>query len=344
MAIKLTRTQILLLQGALVVGLYMVPLFMTNTYDRMLFDQTLINIMAVVGLNFITGLTGQVNLGMAGIVAAGAYTSALLTTRLSLSPWLTLGGAVIVGIIIGVVLGWPSLRIKGIYLALTTIGFGEIVRLLLTNMADVTGGTQGVLSIPPYTFFGVPIDNEGAFYYLLLTAVIVMVVVAQRVIASKWGRVFKAIRDNDQATETCGINTAEIKITAFILSTVYASIAGAFYAHLMGYINPADFNFDLSVKYLMMLMLGGIGSVPGSILGGIVITLLPEYMRFLKDYYWLIFSVLILVLVVILPNGLVSLFQYGAITRRRTAGTRAQHADTSAIGRRDEAVWRAHRS
>lgn len=304
------------LQVALVVALYLVPTFVANTYYRMLFDQTLINIMAVVGLNFITGLTGQVNLGMAGIVAAGAYTSALLTTQLAVSPWVALVLAAVVGVVIGVVLGWPSLRIKGIYLALTTIGFGEIVRLLLTNVADVTGGTQGVLNIPPYLLFGIPIDNEGAFYYFLLTLVIGMVLLAQRVIDSKWGRVFKAIRDNDQAAETCGINVAEIKITAFILSTVYASVAGALYAHLMGYINPADFNFDLSVKYLMMLMLGGIGSVPGSILGGIVITMLPEYLRFLKEYYWLIFSSVILILVITLPHGLVSVFQHPLFARR----------------------------
>ncbi len=339
-----TRMRVLAMKIGLVAALYTVPLFVTNTYDRMLFDQTLINIMAVVGLNFITGLTGQVNLGMAGIVAAGAYTSALLTTKFLLSPWLTLVCAVLVGIVIGVVLGWPSLRIKGIYLALTTIGFGEIVRLLLTNMADITGGTQGVLNIPPYTLFGLQIDNEGAYYYLLLTAVIGMVLLAQRVIDSKWGRVFKAIRDNDQAAEVCGVNIAEIKITAFILSTVYASIAGAFYAHLMGYINPADFNFDLSVKYLMMLMLGGIGSVPGGIIGGIVITTLPEYLRFLKDYYWLIFSILVLVAVVVLPNGLVSVFQHPWLARRGAARTGAKRDDALTAARRDEAIWRLDRS
>ena len=116
-AARKRRTAVVIVQVALVIALYLVPSFITNTYDRMLFDQTLINIMAVVGLNFITGLTGQVNLGMAGIVAAGAYTSALLTTKLAVSPWVTLGLAVVVGVVIGIMLGWPSLRIKGINLA-----------------------------------------------------------------------------------------------------------------------------------------------------------------------------------------------------------------------------------
>ncbi|WHH58050.1 branched-chain amino acid ABC transporter permease [Petroclostridium sp. X23] len=289
--------------------LLLIPLFVKNSYYRMLFDQTLINIMVVLGLNFITGLTGQTNLGMAGIFAAGAYTSALFTTKLHFSPWIGLILAIMMGLIVGIVLGWPSLRIKGIYLALTTIGFAEIVRLLLTNLAGITGGTQGVMSIPPYNLFGIKIDNERAYYYLLLGILIMLIMLSLRIINSKWGRAFKAIRDNDEAVEACGINIAEIKIIAFCLSTVYACIAGALYAHLMGYINPSDFNIDLSVKYLMMLMLGGIGSVPGSIIGGIVVTTLPEYLRFLKDYYWLIFSVIVLIIVITLPHGLVSIFK-----------------------------------
>lgn len=293
----------------LIVLLFLVPMVVKNSYYRMLFDQTLINIIVVVGLNFITGLTGQMNLGMAGILGAGAYTSALLTTHCHISPWIALIAAIAMGLLIGIILGWPSLRIKGIYLALTTIGFGEIVRLLLANMAGITGGTHGVMNIPNYNFFGISIGNEKEFYYFLFAATIILVFAALRIIHSKWGRVFKAIRDNDQAVETCGINVARIKIIAFILSTIYASIADALYAHLMGYINPADFGFDLSVKYLMMMMLGGIGSVPGNILGAIVITTLPEYLRFLKDYYWLIFSVIILVIVIILPHGLISVFK-----------------------------------
>lgn len=302
----------------------------------MIFNQTLVNILVVVGLNFITGLTGDMNLGMAGILAVGAYTSALLTTKFALSPWLTLILAAIMGIVVGFGLGWPSLRIKGIYLALTTIGFGEIVRQLLNNMADITGGTHGVMRIPPYDMFGIKLNTEESFYYFLLTVVILMVALAVRIVNSKWGRAFKAVRDNVQAVETCGINTAEIKIIAFVLSTVYASIAGALYAHMMGYINPADFSFDLSVKYLMMLMLGGIGSVPGSIIGGIVITMLPEYLRFLKDYYWLVFSISILLTVVILPHGLISVLKpLSAMLNKMGGKERSEVAEHYTAGKRN---------
>lgn len=292
----------------LVVLLILMPIIVPNTFYRMLFCQTLINIIVVIGLNFITGLTGQMNLGTAGIFALGAYTSGLLTTRLQLSPWIALIAVIAMGVVIGIVLGWPSLRIRGIYLALTTLGFGEIIRLLLTNAADVTGGTQGVLNIPPYTFFGIKFDNELSNYYLLLVFVIVLAIISVRIIKSKWGRALKAINDNEQAVESCGINIAEIKIKAFLLCTVYGCIAGALYAHLMAYINPADFTFDLTIKYLIMLMLGGIGSIPGNIIGAVIVTILPEILRFMQDYYWLVFCAIILVIVIVLPNGIVSLF------------------------------------
>jgi branched-chain amino acid transport system permease protein len=288
------------------VALLLLPLVIKNTFYRMIFDQTLINIIAVIGLNFITGLIGETNLGMAGIFACGAYTSALLTTQLHVSPWLSLICAIIMGLCIGVILGWPSLRVRGIYLALTTIGFCEIVRMLLTNMAGITGGTQGVRNIPHYNFWGMMIDNEHKFYYFLLLIVIILALTALRIMHSKWGRACLAIKDNSQAVESCGIDIAKIKVIAFTLSAVYGCIGGALYAHLMGYINPADFNLDLSFKYLMMLMVGGLGSVPGSVLGAAVITLVPEYMRFLKEYYWLVFSVFTLIFVIFVPNGLIS--------------------------------------
>ena len=294
---------------SLIIMLLFLPYIVKGKYDIMLFDQVLINIMVVIGLNFISGLTGQTNLGMAGIFGVGAYTSALLTTRLGLSPWLSLICVVNMGVILGIVLGYPSLRFSGTYLALTTIGFGEIARLLFNNMTDITYGTQGVANIPGYSFFNISISDEKSFYYLLLFFTVMSVLVALRIIKSKWGRAFKAIRDNELAVQSCGINVAEIKIKSFIVSTVYACVAGALYAHLMGYINPSDFTLDLSVKYFMMLVMGGIGTVTGSILGGIVITTLPEYLRFLKDYYWLIFSIIVLICIVLLPNGLVSVFK-----------------------------------
>lgn len=286
-----------------------IPLFMTNTYHQTLFDLTLVNVLIVLGMNFVTGLVGQMNMGMSGVFACGAYTSGVISIKLGVSPWFGLLGAVVMGLIIGVMLGWPSLRVKGIYLALTTIGFGEIVRLLASNLVDLTGGTQGLKDIPRFSIFGFQINTLVSNYYLLLTFTIIAIILAMRISQSKWGRAFVAIRDNDEAIESNGINISEVKIKAFICSTVFACVAGSLYAHFMGYITPTNFTSDYSAKYVMMLMIGGIGSVPGVIIGAFVITQLPEYLRFLQDVYLLVFAVIGMLFAIFLPNGIVSIFQ-----------------------------------
>lgn len=292
----------------LVILASVLPFFTTNTYYIMLFDQILVNIIVVLGFNFITGLTGQMNLGTAGTVAIGAYITGLLTVRCNISPWIALLLAIPAGYLIGKGLGYPSLRLKGFYLALTTIGFTVIVQLMVTNLSDLTGGTQGVQRIPGFNLFGISISTNESFYYFLLVCVIIAVLISIKIIYSKWGRAFKAIRDNIDAVEACGIDVADIKIKAFTLASIYGCIGGALFANLSGYINPGTFGIDMSFNFLIMLMVGGIGSIGGSILGAIIVTMLPESLRFLQDYYWLIFSIIVLIFVIFQPNGLVELF------------------------------------
>lgn len=291
------------------VMLVILPMVDKNGYHQLLFDQVLINMIVVMGLNFITGLTGQMNLGTAGIFSCGAYASSLLCMKLNFPVWIGFIAAIIMGFLIGKCLGYPSLRVKGVYLSLTTIGFSEIVRLVMTNWIDFTGGAQGLQRIPRLQLFGITFDNALKNYYLYLTFGVLLAVFAVRVVSSKWGRVFKAIRDNVEAVEACGIDVSKLKILAFTLATMYGCFAGALYANVMGYINPTTFNQDFSINYLVMLMLGGIGSVPGNIIGAIVVTLVPEFLRFMENYYWLVFSILTLLFAVFLPNGIVSLFK-----------------------------------
>ncbi|AEE91942.1 ABC-type transporter, integral membrane subunit [Tepidanaerobacter acetatoxydans Re1] len=293
----------------LAVILVALPVIDKNAYHHMLLNQTLINIIVVMGLNFITGLTGQMNLGTAGIYAMGAYSSALLSIKLGVSAWLGIAFALLIGYIIGHALGYPSLRVKGVYLSLTTIGFSEIVRLILTNWANFTGGAQGLQNIPCISLFGFKFDNAFKIYYLYLFITVLLCITAKRLVASKWGRAFKSIKDSAEAAEACGINIADIKIKAFTLATLYGCLGGAMYAHLIGYINPMGFTQDISINYLVMLMIGGIGSVEGNIIGAITVTILPELLRFLKDYYWLIFSVITLIFAILLPNGIITLIK-----------------------------------
>ena len=296
------------LLAVLLAVLIVFPMSYDNAYVHILLSQTLVNIVIVMGLNFITGLTGQMNLGTAGIMALGAYIAALTSTRLGTSPWIGFLLAIVMGVAIGWVLGYPSLRLRGVYLSLTTIAFTEIIRMLLNNMKGVTNGAQGLRGIERYNFFGYRIEGTIPYYYLYLVVVILLAFTAWRIVHSKWGRVFKAIRDNVEAVEACGIDIAKLKIQAFTLATVFGCLGGAMYAYLMGYINPTTFTTDLSANYLIMMMLGGIGSVVGNILGATMITLLPEMLRFLGTNYWLYFSIIALLFAIFLPNGLVSLF------------------------------------
>lgn len=287
----------------------LLPNFLSNNYHLNLLIQVLINTIIVAGLNFITGLTGQMNLGTAGIFAMGAYTSALLSTKLAINPWLGLLAAIAMGLVIGIALGYPSLRVKGVYLSLTTIGFSEIVRILITNMSDVTGGALGVSGIPAFSIFGFQFNTNRRVFYLYLALAVLLVLIAWRIVNSKWGRAFKSIRDNAEAVEAVGLNISTLKIMAFTLAAVFGCIAGSLYAHYIGFINPSAYNLEFSINYVVMLIIGGVGSVPGNILGAALITLVPEGLRFMENYYWLVFSVITLLFVIFLPNGIVSLFK-----------------------------------
>lgn len=284
------------------------PIFLKKQYYTNLMVQVLINIIIVTGLNFITGLTGQMNLGTAGIFALGAYTSALFTTKTGISAWFGLLASIVMGLLIGICLGYPSLRLKGVYLALTTIGFSEVVRILITNAIGFTGGSAGVNRIPPFMILGYEFTDNVPTYYLYLVFTVILLIFAQRVVKSKWGRMLKAIRDNPEALETSGVNVAWPKIMAFTLAAVYGCIAGCLYAQFIRFVFPDEYTINFSINYVFMLIIGGIGTVPGAVIGTIFVMVVPEVLRFLEGYYWLVFSVIALLFVIFLPNGLVSIF------------------------------------
>ncbi len=287
----------------LLIALLVVPLFVKNNYYLLVFNRILINAIVVLGLNFITGLTGQMNLGMAGIFALGAYASALITRYANISPWVGLLLAIAVGWVIGQCLGYPSLRVKGVYLSLTTIGFAEVIRLMFSNLTDITGGTQGMRNIEPYSLFGFKFDTQGKMYYLFFVITAFGFFIAWRIVYSKWGRVFKSLRDNAEAVEMSGVDIADVKIKAFTICAIYGAVAGALYAHFMGYINPSTFTIDMSTNFVIMLLIGGLGSVIGNIFGAIIVTILPEMLRFLDDYYLITFSIIVLLGAIFFPNG-----------------------------------------
>lgn len=224
----------------------LLPQMIRNEYYMTIACQILIYLIAVCGLNFITGLTGQMNLGTAGMFAMGAlrFRSAECEAR-RFSVARPCGGAVR-RLAHRKALGYPSLRLRGVYLSLTTIAFTEIIRMLLNNMKGVTNGAQGLRGIERYNFFGYRVEGTIPYYYMVLIVAILVVWFAWRIVNSKWGREFKAVRDNIDAVESCGIDVAKVKIRAFTLAAMLGSFAGALYAHLIGYINPESFTVDLS--------------------------------------------------------------------------------------------------
>ena len=284
------------------------PIIVTGRYYTTILVMTLIYIVVVFGLNFITGMTGQMHLGTAGVFCLGAYTSALITTRLPVNPWIALIASIIVGYLIGKGLGYPSLRVKGIYLSLTTIAFNEIVRQLINNV-KFTGGVQGVRMIPTFSIFGHELSSTVSYYYFLVAIVVVFALISWKIINSKWGRAFVAVRDNPDAMEACGIDVADIKVKAFTLASIYGSVGGSLYAHFVGYINPVTFTVDLSVTFVIMLIVGGTGKLWGGIIGACVVTMLPEALRFLGEYYQLGYSIIVLLCVVLMPGGLISIYR-----------------------------------
>ena len=182
------------------------------------------------------------------------------------------------------------------------------MRLVISNWVDLTNGTNGIKDIPYINLFGLYLSSTKRIIWFYLIVVVILVLTASRIVNSKWGRVFKAIRDNVEAVEASGVDIADLKIKAFTLATTFGSLGGCMYAYLISYVNPTQFTQDVSANYLMMMMFGGIGNVAGCIIGATSITVLPELLRFLKSYYWLVFGIITLLFAIFLPYGFISLF------------------------------------
>jgi branched-chain amino acid transport system permease protein len=291
---------------AVLVALYPV---ITNAYLRFVLMTAIINCILVVGLHFIFGLMGQLHMGMAAFWGIGSYVFALAITRLHWPFWpAMLAAAVGVGLV-GLLLGFPTLRLKGFYLAITTIGFGEIIRLILLNWAPVTGGVFGIAGIPRPTIGPLTFLNNQSFYYLSLAMLAVLVIGARMIEGSKFGRAFRAIHDDELASEAIGLNSTTLKVLAFVLCGIYAGVGGGMYASLMQYISPEVYALERSQMLVMMLVIGGMGSLPGALLGTVLLTFLPEVLRFLKLWYLAVYGAIVIVIIVYRPTGLYGLWE-----------------------------------
>jgi branched-chain amino acid transport system permease protein len=260
-----------------------------------------INVILAVSLNLINGHTGQFSLGHAGFMAVGAYSSAKLTIELSkvlppqAMPFVFVAALIIGGLmaaVVGLGVGIPSLRLRGDYLAIVTLGFGEIIRVILQNM-EAVGGASGLKGIPLYTNF------FWAWGFAALTVFVITVIVN-----STYGRGFIAVHDDEIAAGAMGINPTRYKVTAFVIGAFFAGIAGGLYAHHKQFLSPTGFDFLKSIDIVVMVILGGMGRTVGVIIAAVLLTLLPEFLRGFAEYRMIIYSLLIIVLMITRPQGL----------------------------------------
>ncbi len=296
--------------AALVVTIAVFPSLVNSNYWLNIFNLAISFAIACMGLNIVLGYAGQISLAQAAFWGVGAYTSAILTTKLGAPVWLGMIAAFMVAGFFGVLLGIPTLKLTGHYLAMATIGFGIILQLILINTIWLTNGSDGITSIPSPGIGSATLDNADTFFYLAAALLVALVVMSNRIKRSRIGRALLAVRENEMAAETLGVDTTFFKIMGFALSAAYGGFAGSLFAHSGShYISPDTFSFDQSVMFLAMSVLGGNGSAFGAALGAVLLTLVPEVLRFLKDSYMMVYAAGIIAIMVFMPGGIVGLLK-----------------------------------
>ncbi len=283
--------------------------FFFSTYQVNIMSTALMYVVLGLGLNIVVGVAGLLDLGYVAFYAVGAYTYALLNMHFDLGFWtiLPLGG--ILGAFFGILLGIPVLRLRGDYLAIVTLGFGEIIRLVLENWNDFSQGPSGISNIDRPFLPGVELSLEGSItyiYYLIILMVVFTIFVVNRLQDSRIGRAWFALREDEIACQAMGIDKMKTKLTAFALGATWAGMAGVFFAAKTTFINPASFTFLESAIILCIVVLGGMGSIVGVIISALILILLPEYLRAFSDYRMLVFGAVLVAMMVFRPQGLIS--------------------------------------
>lgn len=264
-----------------------------------------IHTMLAVALNLLLGYAGQISLGHAGFFGLGAYASAILTTTYEWNPWTAmLLAAVSVGAL-AFVIGFPILKLKGHYLAMATLGLGIIIYIVFNEWVDMTEGPSGFSGIPNLTLGSLVFDTDRKNFYLVWFFVLGCILLSVNLANSRIGRAFRAIHDAEVAARVMGVNARLLKVQVFALSAMICAIAGSLYAHVMTFIAPPSFGFTVSVELLTMVVIGGLGSIYGSFLGALLLTLLPEFLRFMHDYDIVFFGGLLMLVTIFMPGGLV---------------------------------------
>ncbi len=301
--------------SALLIAALLYPL-LTGRYETDVAINVLFYICLGLGLNVVVGLAGMLDLGYIAFYGVGAYTYAVLNTSYGLAFWVCLPFSGLFACIAGCIVGYPTLRMRGDYLAIVTLGFGEIIRIILNNWMDLTNGPNGILGIKPIgillpffenglTFEVFWVKKLQLFYYFILGLAILSIIAVKRLNFSRVGRAWESIREDETAAELMGVNTFNYKLLAYAIGAIFAGLAGAFFAARMRFVSPESFTFLESAMVLCMVVLGGMGSIPGIILGVLALIALPEVFREFESYRMLVFGATMVIMMLFRPAGII---------------------------------------
>lgn len=275
-----------------------------NPYYQQLITIIGINVLLAVGLNMLMGYAGQISLGHAAFFGLGAYATGVITVKLGWSPWVGLLASVSLCALVAYVVGLPTLKLTGYYLAMGTLGFGMIVMVVFMHWLSMTGGPSGLVGIPELTLGPINLSLGRNCLWFTWGLVGVAFFVCERIIDSRVGRALRAIHFSERAAAAVGVDTANTKLSIFVFSAVLAGLAGFLYAHMVTFISPGSFSFLMSIKLVAMVVIGGMASIWGSLIGAALLTLLPEFLHVFSDYEMVIYGLILMLVMIFFPEGL----------------------------------------
>lgn len=301
-----TRNRIFFVVAALLFFLF--PLFVSR-YTVYVLNLFAIYALVAIGLNIVMGYTGLISAGHAGFLAIGAYTTAILSTKIGwISPLVILLIAGLLTGLIGFVLGIPILRLKGFYIAMVTLAFGVVVAEVVLQWSSLTHGDDG-FKVPRAILGGFVFDSDVRLFFLIQPITIAMTIIARNIVRTRVGRAFKAIRQSEVASETMGIDLAKYKTAAFAVSAFYTGIAGGLFAYAVGHISPDSFSMGVSIDFIAMIVIGGMGSILGSIIGAVILTGIQHALSELPEVQTLSFGIALIVFMIFMPKGISGMIQ-----------------------------------
>ena len=287
--------------GIIIIPSLLISLGLLDEYTAQIFTLSGINSIMAISVNVVCGITGQLSLGQAGFMAIGSYSTIIFTQTLGIPMPVSIIMATLVTVIFGILIGFPTLKLQGDYLAIVTLGFGEIIRVLLVNFKGLTGGANGLQFS---TIFFLRADYA---YCLVISVLVVVVILLLNLVRSTYGRAILAVREDEIAANSVGVDVFKYKMIGFAIASCIAGLGGALYAPVMGFIKPDIASFNRSIDYLIFVVLGGRGSISGSIIAAFVLTFLQEWLRFLQDYRLLIYPLILIFVMLFRPQGLLGM-------------------------------------